>query len=33
MKQFSTIAVDVKDRLRPRKNYTRLRDRLNPDQG
>jgi organic radical activating enzyme len=33
MKQFSTIAVDVRDRLRPRKNYSQLRDRLNPDQG
>jgi organic radical activating enzyme len=33
MKQFSTIAVDVRDRLRPRKNYDKLRDRLNPDQG
>jgi organic radical activating enzyme len=33
MKQVSTIAVDVRDRLRPRKNYRKLRDRLNPDQG
>lgn len=33
MKQFSTIAVDVRDRLQPRKNYSKLRDRLNPDQG
>jgi hypothetical protein len=31
MKQVSTIAIDVKDRLRPRKSYSKLRERL--DQG
>jgi hypothetical protein len=28
MKQVSTIAVDLRDRVRPRKNYSALRDRL-----
>lgn len=30
MKQMSTVAIDVRDRFRPRKNYSKLRQRLGP---
>jgi len=32
LKQISTIAIDIKDRLNPRKNYNRIWDRVSQDR-